>query len=362
LTFEVKNLKIVFRWFGDDDPVKLEHIRQIPGVEGIVGALFDVPVGEVWPSEKIMKLKAKVESHGLKLEVIESVNVHEDIKLGLPTRRRYIDNYKDTIVNLAKAGIKVVTYNFMPVFDWLRTDLRYKLPDGSETMYYDDELVRNTTPKQLVAMMKENAASFVLPGWEWDRLEELEKTLNMYEGMGEEDLFENLVYFLREIVPVCEQLNVKMALHPDDPPWSVFDLPRIVTCEENIERILKSVDSPSNTLALCTGSLGVNTKNDIPKMIRHFGSMKKISFVHLRNFKLLGERKFYESAHPTFCGSLDMLQIVKALHDVGYDGYLRPDHGRTIWNEKARPGYGLYDRALGVCYILGLWEAVSSKD
>ncbi|MBC7116167.1 MAG: mannonate dehydratase [Pseudothermotoga sp.] len=355
-------MKIVFRWFGEDDPVKLEHIRQILGVEGVVGALFDVPVGEVWPLEKIMKLKARVESSGLKLEVIESVNVHEDIKLGLPTRKRYIDNYKDTIVNLAKAGIKLITYNFMPVFDWLRTDLRYRLPDGSETMYYDDELVRNITPKQLVAMMKQNAASFVLPGWEWDRLEELEKTLNMYQNMKEEDLLENLLYFLRQIVPVCEQLNVKMALHPDDPPWSVFSLPRIVTCEENIERILTGVDSPANTLALCTGSLGVNTKNDIPGMIRRFGSKKRISFVHLRNFKLIGERKFYESAHPTSCGSLDMLQIVKALHEIGYDGYLRPDHGRTIWDEKTRPGYGLYDRALGVCYILGLWEAVSTMD
>ncbi|MBC7257561.1 MAG: mannonate dehydratase, partial [Chloroflexi bacterium] len=179
-------------------------------------------------------------------------------------------------------------------------------------------------------------------------------TLQMYEGMSEEDLLKNLIHFLKEVVPVCEQFNIKLAIHPDDPPWSVFGLPRIVTCEENIEKILLSVDSPSNTLALCTGSLGVNTKNDLPKMIRRFGSMKKISFVHLRNFKLIGERKFYESAHPSFCGSLNMLQIVKALHEINYDGYLRPDHGRTIWNEKARPGYGFYDRALGVCYILGL--------
>lgn len=351
-------MKIVFRWFGEDDPIKLDHIRQIPGVEGIVGALFDVPVGEVWPFEKIMKLKSTAESHGLKLEVIESVNVHEDIKLGLPTRKRYIDNYKDTVVNLARAGIKVITYNFMPVFDWLRTDLKYELSDGSETMYYDDELVRNITPKQLVAAMREGSSNFVLPGWEWERLEQLEKTLQMYEGMKEEDLFDNLVHFLREIVPVCEQFNVKLALHPDDPPWSIFGLPRIVTCQENIEKILRAVDSPSNTLALCTGSLGVNTKNDIPSMVCQFGGMKRISFVHLRNFKLIGERKFYESAHPSFCGSLDMFEIVKALRDVDYDVYLRPDHGRTIWGEKARPGYGLYDRALGITYILGLWEAI----
>lgn len=351
-------MKIVFRWFGEDDPIKLDHIRQIPGVEGIVGALFDMPVGEVWPFEKIMKLKSTVESHGLKLEVIESVNVHEDIKLGLPTRERYIDNYKDTVVNLAKAGIKVVTYNFMPVFDWLRTDLKYKLPDGSEVMYYDDELVRNITPKQLVAAIKEGSSNFVLPGWEWERLEQLERTLQMYEGMEEKDLFDNLIHFLREIVPVCEQFNIKLALHPDDPPWSVFGLPRIVTCQENIEKILKAIDSPSNTLALCTGSLGVNVRNDIPSMVRRFGSMKRISFVHLRNFKLIGEKRFYESAHPSFCGSLDMFEIVKALYDVDYDGYCRPDHGRTIWGEKARPGYGLYDRALGITYILGLWEAI----
>ncbi|KAF2959249.1 mannonate dehydratase [Thermotoga sp. 38H-to] len=352
-------MKLVFRWYGEKhDTVTLEQIRQIPGVEGVVGALFDIPVGEVWPFEEIMKLKETVEKAGLKLEVIESVNVHEDIKLGLPTRDRYIENYKETIRNLAKAGVKVVCYNFMPVFDWMRTDLHKKLPDGSETMEYDHRLIEGVTPDELIKRVKEGSQGFVLPGWEWDRLEKLRETFELYKNVDEEKLFENLVYFLERVIPVCEECDVKLAIHPDDPPWSIFGLPRIITNKENIERMLKAVDSPYNGITFCMGSLGANPENNIPEMIRYFGKMGRIHFAHVRNLKFTGEKSFYETAHPSFCGSHDLFEVMKAFHDIDYEGYIRPDHGRLIWGEKARPGYGLYDRALGATYILGLWEAI----
>jgi len=352
-------MKVVIRWYGEEkDTVTLEQIRQIPGVEGVVSALFDVPVGEVWPLEEIMKLKETVERAGLRLEVIESVNVHEDIKLGLSTRDKYIDNYKETIKNLAKAGIKVICYNFMPVFDWVRTNLNKKLPDGSESMEYDHDLMERITPEELLRRMEKGSYGFVLAGWEWERLTKLRETFELYKNVDEEKLFGNLVYFLEKVIPVCEECDVKLAIHPDDPPWSVFGLPRIVTNRENIERILKTVDSPCNGIAFCVGSLGANPENNIPEMIRHFGKMGRIHFTHVRNLKITGEKKFYETAHPSFCGFHDMFEVMKAFYDIGYDGYIRPDHGRMIWGEKARPGYGLYDRALGVTYLLGLWEAI----
>ncbi len=351
-------MHIVFRWYGDFDTISLEQIRQIPGVEGVAGALFDIPVGEVWPYERIQELKQKVEKAGLKFEVIESVNIHEDIKLGLPTRDKYIENYNQTLINLARAGIKVVVYNFMPVFDWVRTNLRKKLDDGSEVMEYDHKFIEGRGPRQLLEEVKNGSQGFVLAGWDWSRLEKLSELLKMYEDIDEEKLFENLSYFLRNVIPVCEKIGIRLAIHPDDPPWSVFGLPRIVTCQENIERILKVVDSPCNGLTFCIGSLGVNRRNNLVEMIKFFGKMGRIHFVHLRNVKIIGEKAFYETAHPSFCGSYDMFEVVKTLHDIDFNGYIRPDHGRTIWNENARPGYGLYDRALGITYIIGLWEAV----
>lgn len=353
-------MKMTFRWFGEkDDSVTLQQIRQIPGVYGIVGALYDVPVGETWPIEKIRELKTKVESYGLKLEVIESVNVHEDIKLGLPTRDRYIENYKETIKNLGKLGIKVVCYNFMPVFDWIRTNLNEKLPDGSYVMSYDEDMLKGKDPLKLIEDMDNGSNGFILPGWELDRLKELKMLFDMYKDVDEEKLFENLKYFLENVIPTCEEYDVKMAIHPDDPPWSLFGLPRIVTCKENLERIVNLVDSPYNGLTLCSGSLGSNPENNIPELIRHFGKMGRIHFGHVRNIRFIGERKFYESAHLSSEGSFDMFEIMKAYYDIGFEGYIRPDHGRMIWDEKARPGYGLYDRALGVTYLNGLWEAIN---
>ncbi len=355
-------MKMTFRWYGEnDDSITLEQIRQIPGVSGVVGALFDIPVGEVWEKKDIQKLYDTVRASGLELEVIESVNVHEDIKLGLPTRERYIENYKQTIRNLSEFGVKVICYNFMPVFDWLRSDLAYPLPDGSNALCYIDEKVVNVDPIELVRSTADNSNGFTLPGWEPERLAELEKLFAQYREMDHEQLFENLKYFLEQIIPVCEECDVKMAIHPDDPPWDIYGLPRIVTNKENLDRLVHLVDSPYNGLTLCSGSLGANPENNIPELVRYFGKMGRIHFAHVRNIKFFGEKQFHESAHLSSDGSLDLYEIMKAYHEVGFDGYIRPDHGRMIWGEKARPGYGLYDRALGIAYINGLWEALEKS-
>jgi mannonate dehydratase len=341
-------MKMTFRWYGDDDPVTLEKIRQIPGMVGIVSAIYDIPVGEAWPLEKIMELKGKIEAHGLTLEVIESVPVHEDIKLGLPTRDKYIDNYKKTIENLGKAGVKVVCYNFMPVFDWTRSELDHRLDDGSTALMYDRETVEKMNPL---------SGELNLPGWDTSYEEnELEDLLKQYNNLSEEGLWNNLEYFLKEIIPVAEESNVKMAIHPDDPPWSIFGLPRIITSEENLERFLKLVDNSYNGLTLCSGSLGVSKDNDIPRIVRKFG--KRIHFAHMRNVKITEDKSFEEAAHPSKYGSLDMVEILRAYHEVGFDGPMRPDHGRMIWGETGKPGYGLFDRALGATYLYGIWETL----
>jgi mannonate dehydratase len=351
-----------FRWFGrKDDKIPLEFIRQIPGMKNVVTALFDIPVGEVWPLAAIMNVKKDIESHGLKFETVESVNIHEDIKLGAATRDEYIQNYIVTLQNLAQAGVKVVCYNFMPVFDWIRTDLAKVLPDGSTAMSYDDKLLRNISPETLVEQMEKNANGFSLPGWERERLSELKRVLELYKFIDEDKLFEHLKYFLDAIIPVAEKCDIKMAIHPDDPPWSIFNLPRIVTSKENLERLVRLVDSPYNGLTVCSGALGSNPANDIPAIIRHFGKMGRVHFGHVRNIRIYGQRLLDETAHKDEDGSLDMYEIMKAYYDIGFSGPIRPDHGRMIWGEQGRPGYGLYDRALGSVYLNGLWDAICRK-
>ena len=353
-------MRMILRWFGrDDDHVSLEYIVQIPGVSGIAGALFDVPVGEEWPLDKIRALADDVKKSGLKFEVVESVNVHEDIKLGLPTRDQYIDNYIQTIRNLASVGVKVICYNFMPVFDWLRSDLAMQLEDGSYAMAYHEDKIIDTNPVEIIERFREGSQGFSLPGWEPERLAELKQVLSQYAAVDEDKLFDNLKYFLERLKPVCDETGVKMAIHPDDPPWSVFGLPRIITNRDNLARVLSLVDSPHNGLTLCTGSLGANLDNDLPAMIREFGKRGRIHFVHVRNLKIYAPGDFHETSHLSSDGSLDMFEVMKALYEIGFDGYLRPDHGRMIWGEKGRPGYGLYDRALGAMYLTGIWEALS---
>jgi mannonate dehydratase len=353
-------MKMSFRWFGsDDDSVSLAHVRQIPGVEVIVGALFHIPVGEVWPLKDIMKLKKEITDHGFSFEVVESVNVHESIKLGLPERDKYIENYRTTIRHLAEAGVKVICYNFMPVFDWTRSDLAYRLPDGSTVLAYEKEKIEQIDPKELVERMERSSLGYSLPGWEPERLKTLKTLFEMYEGVTEEDLFENLKYFLEQIIPTAEEVGIRMAIHPDDPPWSVFGLPRIVTNKRNLERIVNCVDSPSNGLTLCTGSLGSNPENDLPDIMRTFAKRDRVPFAHIRNIELRENGDIIETAHRSKEGALDLYEIMKALHDGGFDGYIRPDHGRMIWGEQARPGYGLYDRALGIMYLFGIWDSLN---
>ena len=345
-------MKMTFRWYGEDDPVTLEKIRQIPGMTGIVSAVYDIPVGEVWEYDRIMKLKNTVEAAGLELSVIESVPVHEDIKMGCGNRDRYIENYCTTLRNLSKAGIGCVCYNFMPVFDWTRSDLDYKLADGSSALRYDNETVLKMDPVK---------GELSLPGWDSSYTkDEMKSLLEAYSHISEEDLWNNLKYFLDRVIKTAEEVKVKMAIHPDDPPWGIFGLPRIITCRKNIERFLKLYDSPYNGLTLCSGSLGASHDNDIADMVHAFAD--RIHFAHIRNIKITGDRCFEEAGHKTECGSLDIFGIIKAYHDEGFDGYIRPDHGRMIWGEKGRPGYGLYDRALGAVYINGIWEALERID
>ena len=345
-------MKMTFRWYGEDDPVTLEKIRQIPGMTGIVSAVYDIPVGEMWEYDRIMKLKNTVEAAGLELSVIESVPVHEDIKMGCGNRDRYIENYCTTLRNLAKAGIDCVCYNFMPVFDWTRSDLDYKLADGSSALRYDNETVLKMDPVK---------GELSLPGWDSSYTkDEMKSLLEAYSHISEEDLWNNLKYFLDRVIKTAEEVKVKMAIHPDDPPWGIFGLPRIITCRKNIERFLKLYDSPYNGLTLCSGSLGASPDNDIADMVHAFAD--RIHFAHIRNIKITGDRCFEEAGHKTECGSLDIFEIIKAYHDEGFDGYIRPDHGRMIWGEKGRPGYGLYDRALGAVYINGIWEALERID
>ncbi|MCR4441274.1 MAG: mannonate dehydratase [Peptococcaceae bacterium] len=356
-------MKMTIRWFGEGyDNVTLDQIRQIPNVTGVITTLYNMQAGEKWPLDKILELKKQVESKGLKIEGIESVNIHEDIKLGLPSREKYIENYKETLRNLGRAGISLVCYNFMPVFDWIRTNLAKELPDGSTVLSYDDKIVKRLNPDTMFEHMEADSNGFLLPGWEPERLKEIKTLLEKYKGYTEDMLFENLGYFLKQIIPVCEEYGINMAIHPDDPPWPVFGLPRIVTDKKNLQRIAELVNSKCNGFTICTGSLGANPDNDLPDMIRHFGSMGRIHFGHLRNIKIHNCGSFDEASHLSTDGTLDMFEIVKAFYDIGFKGPIRPDHGRMIWGEKGRPGYGLYDRALGAAYLNGLWEAIDKLE
>ena len=349
---------MVFRWFGKgNDGVSLRHIKQIPGVEGLVWALHDIPAGEAWPVDRILEVKQQADEYGFHLEVVESVNIHDDIKLGLPSRDTYIENYKQTMRNLAKVGVKVICYNFMPVFDWVRTDLYKPLEDGSTALFYEKSKVDGMDPLELVEKIA-HTPDFTMPGWEPERLKSLKKLFIAYSNVSTEQLWDNLKYFLEQIIPVAEEYDIKMALHPDDPPWEIFELPRLMISRENIRRLLKLVDSPYNGITLCSGSLGANHQNDIPAMIREFHD--RIPFAHIRNLKIYENGDFIETSHRSQDGSLNLYEIVKAYHDCGFNGYARPDHGRHIWDEKCRPGYGLYDRALGIMYLWGIWDSLEA--
>ena len=342
-------MKMSFRWYGYDDPVTLRNISQIPNMRSIVSAVYDVKPGQVWPEESLQKMTAECEKHGLVFDVVESIPVPEDIKLGSENRDELIEVYCENIRRCAKYGVKCVTYNFMPVFDWTRTQLDKEAPDGSTSlvMYWDQ--MRGLDPL---------VDDIDLPGWDASYTkDEIKALFRKYAEVGEDGLWANLEYFLKKVIPVAEECDVRMAIHPDDPPYPIFGLPRIITNEENLDRFLKIVDSPANSLCLCTGSLGCAKTNDVVKMVRKYSAMDRIAFMHIRNVLIMDDGSFEESGHLSKCGSIDMYEVVKALVETGFDGYVRPDHGRMIWGETGRPGYGLYDRALGATYINGLFEA-----
>ena len=341
-------MKLTFRWYGDNDPVTLESIRQIPKMSGIVSAIYNVAPGGIWSEEDILALKDKANKNGLEFEVVESVPVPEEIKYGGKDAPKLIENYCDNVRRLGKAGVKCICYNFMPVFDWLRSELEHQNKDGSNSLAYNEETVLGMNPL---------TSSLSLPGWDesYDK-EELKELIEKYKVIGEEGLWKNIEVFLKAVIPVAEEAGVNMAIHPDDPPWGIFGLPRIITDEKNIDRFLSIVPSRNNGLTFCTGSLGASVENDLVAMAKKYAS--RVHFLHLRNILITGEREFHEVGHPTECGSIDMYGIARALTENGFDGYVRPDHGRMIWGERGRYGYGLYDRALGATYIAGLFEGI----
>ncbi len=355
-------MQMTWRWYGiNNDDITLDHIKQIPGVTGIVWSLHDKVAGEVWEQERIKETMDYIRSKGFNGDVVESVNVHDDIKLGNENRDHYIDIYIDTIRKLAKEGVKVICYNFMPVFDWTRTDLYKETEDGSNALFYEKNMVEGGSPKDIVDRILKGAAGKTMPGWEPERLAKLEELFDKYKDIDEEKLFENLKYFLERIMPICEEEDVKMAIHPDDPPWPIFGLPRIIRSRDHIAKFLKLVDNPYSGLTLCTGSLGPNLENDLPSIIREFSD--RIHFAHIRNVKVYDNGDFIETSHRAQDGSVDVVEVLKAYHEAGFTGYARPDHGRHLWGEEktCRPGYGLYDRALGVMYMWGVWDLLEKQ-
>jgi mannonate dehydratase len=353
-------MKMSLRWYGKEyDSVTLEQIRQIPGVEGVITTLYGKQAGQLWQRDEIRALKHDVQQSGLSIYGIESVNVSDEIKVGAPQRDQDIERYIETLKNLSAEGIDLVCYNFMSVFDWTRSELAKRRPDNSTVLAYDQDKVDRINPEDMFANLESDTNGYVMPGWEPERLTRIRDLFEMYRAVDHASLFDNLVYFLKAIMPTCERYGVKMALHIDDPVWSVFGLPRIVKGQQDLQAIMQAVPSPYNGVTLCTGSLSSSPDNDIPQIIRSLEG--RIHFAHVRNTEHVKPGVFQESAHLSSDGSLDMYEIIKAFDDIGFEGPVRPDHGRAIWGEVAMPGYGLYDRALGAQYLLGLMEAIDKQ-
>ncbi|MCL2464507.1 MAG: mannonate dehydratase, partial [Micrococcales bacterium] len=299
----------------------------------------------------------------LDAEVVESVNVHESIKLGRTvlglSRDEAIARYVTTIERLGRAGVRVVCYNFMPVFDWLRTDLFHPLPDGSTAMHYEKAVVDRLTPEKLIADMAAGSGGFTLPGWEPERLAHFRELNAAYRGVTHQEMYTNYRYFLDAVIPTCERYGVRLGVHPDDPAFDLFGWPRVVSTKADLATVLSLNDSMYNGLTLCLGSFSSRPGNDPVDAVRTF--MDRICFTHVRNIKRFPNGDFTEVAHRASEGSVDTVGIMKAYAQAGYTGYIRPDHGRHLWDEntthRPRPGYGLYDRALGIQYLLGVWDA-----
>lgn len=391
-------LQKTFRWFGDGFGVSLEEIREL-GVTGIVTACHKIPIGEVWDFEAISEIKSDIEKAGMEWAVVESVNIHNAIKYAEPDRDLYIENYIKTLQNLAQNGIRKVCYNFMPLIDWTRTDLNYELPSGVTTLRFDpgtaamfDLYVLCRDASEANYSKKEDAAALRLYGeFTQDEIDELERTilagmpgskeqisyvdfidaLSKASKFSKTDLQKNLAYFLKAVIPEAEKIGVQMAIHPDDPPFPVFGIPRIASSYEDFKFIFDSYSSPNNGLTFCSGSLGASAENNLLKIIQEFGD--KIHFIHLRNVQRESDGSFHESPHLQ--GSVNMTEVMKALvneqrkrfkngrNDVAIP--LRPDHGHLFSADKHKagtfyPGYSFIGRAIGLAELAGLELGVRS--
>jgi mannonate dehydratase len=394
-----EGMEQTWRWYGPNDPVSLQDIRQA-GATGIVTALHEIPIGDVWPVEEITKRKRLIEWNdqinppkrsGLVWSVVESVPVHEDIKMGKPTRDKWIENYKQSITNLGKCGIKTLCYNFMPVLDWTRTDLDFELEDGSRALRFDafkfiafelfilkrpgaekeysiEEInearqVFEKMTQEEKNLLQKNIIAGLPGGQEGYSLKQFQQKLDEYKNISQEQFRENLKYFLLKIIPVAEEAGVKMAIHPDDPPKSLFGLPRIVSCEDDLRYLLSIYDSIYNGYTLCTGSYGVRPDNDLVGFVKRFGS--KLNFAHLRSTQREETGSFFEAAHLQ--GDVDMFRVMREIlreqkkrRAMGRTDYIIPmraDHGHTILddlNKKTNPGYSAIGLLRGMAELRGL--------